>query len=333
MKQLTIIIAEHNEGDQLLDTLNSLYKTSDPDLYDVIVVSDGSKIEAKDTGRETRILLARRQGVGAAFDAAMKEVNTPHVIIMGSDIRFAPNGYIEKMLDYLAANHKSLVCTTNVGINAKRMDFEKGLRRYGAFILPFMKAQDLPPKGSSMARLKNDKAVKGYRNILESKWMPGREGDGLYELPCILGAFYGVSTSWYRHIGGFHGHRYWGTLEPFISLKSWFAGGDCKIASDIETAHIFKAQSSHKTQVYDLLYNKMAASKILFSDDVADKFIDFLSGLPDYPDGNSYLRIAKENIDLDSELIYKYRDKFREVQQRDIYWWKEKFPFKNYGVL
>ena len=140
MKKLTIIIAEHNEGDQLLDTLNSLYSTSDPNLYDVIVVSDGSKVEAKDTGKERRILLTRRQGVGAAFDAGMLEVTTPYVIIMGSDIRFAENGYIEKMLGYLRQkeNHESLICTANVGINAAKMDFKKGYRRYGAFILPFM---------------------------------------------------------------------------------------------------------------------------------------------------------------------------------------------------
>lgn len=326
MKQFTIIIAEHNEGDQLLDTLNSLYETSDRDLYDVIVVSDGSKIEAEDTGAETRIRLKQRQGVGAAFDVGMKEVKTPYTIIMGSDIRFEKNGYLDKMSEYLSENQKSLICTANVGINAERMDFEGGYRRYGAMILPFLKAQDLPPQGSKMDRLRRDKAVESYRNTLEAKWMPCKDGEGLYELPCVLGAFYGVSTSWYKHIGGFRGHRYWGSLEPFISLKSWFAGGDCKIASDIETAHIFKSESSHLTGPHDLLYNKMAASKILFSDDVADKFIDFLGD-------NTHMRIAKENIGFDEEFIYKCRDQFREVSERDIYWFKEKFPFKDYGVL
>jgi len=335
MKQLTIIIAEHNEGDQLLDTLNSLYSTSDPNLYDVIVVSDGSIVDAKDTGIESRIWLAKRQGVGAAFDVGMEEVETPYAVIMGSDIRFAEYGYMEKMLECLQdpANSKSLICTTNVGINKDRMDFKGGLRRYGALILPFMTAKDIPPKGSRMAQLKNDKAKENYRNILEAKWMPKDERGGLYELPCVLGAFYGVHTSWYKHIGGFRGHRYWGTLEPFISMKSWFAGGDCKIASDIETAHIFKSKPSHRTGDHDLLYNKMAASKILFSDDVAGKFIDFLWGLPEQPGGNAHLRIAKENIELDSELINKFRDDFRKVKQRDIYWWKEKFNFNDYGVL
>ena len=336
MKHLTIIIAEHNEGGQLLDTLNSLYETSDRSLYDVIVVSDGSTVEAKDTGRETRINLKRRQGVGAAFDAGMEEVKTPYTIIMGSDIRFANNGYLDKMLDYLSENPKSFICTANVGINANKMDFNKGYRRYGAFILPFMKARDLPPKGSSMGRLQNDKAVESYRNILESKWMPGREGDGLYEVPCILGAFYGVSTSWYKHIGGFQGHRLWGTLEPFISMKSWLAGGDCKIASDIETAHIFKGgknKPSHETHPHDLLYNKLAVSKILFADEVAERFINFLRGRPEYPDDNQAMRIARMMIREDNDLLIKARDAFHKVKKHDIYWWKEKFNFNDYGVL
>jgi glycosyltransferase involved in cell wall biosynthesis len=335
MKQLTIIIAEHNEGSQLLDTLNSLYETSDRDLYDVIVVSDGSTVEAKDTGAETRIHLERREGVGAAFDVGMEKVKTPYAIIMGSDIRFIENRYIEKMLGYLRQpeNHKSVICTANVGINANRMDFDKGYRRYGAMILFFLKAQDLPPKGSRMARLKGDAAVESYRNIIEAKWMPCKDGEGLYELPCVLGAFYGVYTPWYKYIRGFRGHRYWGSLEPLISLKSWFAGGDCKCASDIEVAHIFKQQSSHVTATHDLLYNKMVISRIVFDEDVGGKFIDFLKGRPEYPDDNLDMRIANIEMTDNKEIIDKEREVFRKIQERDIYWFKKKFPFKDYGVL
>ena len=328
MKQLTVIIAEYNEGNQLLDTLNSLYETSDRDLYDVIVVSDGSEITSVDTGEENHIRLPHRQGVGMAFDVGAAEVVTPYMIIMGSDIRFIKNGYMEKMLEYLQRpeNQKSLICTANVGINADRMDFEGGYRRYGAFILPFMKVQDLPPKGAVRARLRGDKAEANYRNILESKWMDGREGEGIYELPCVWGAFYGVPTHWYRYIRGFRGHRYWGSLEPFISLKSWFAGGDCKCASDIEVAHIFKGNPSHVTGPHDLLYNKMAISKIIFNDDVADKFINFLQE-------NPFVQIAKTMISDNQEAIYAERDAFRAVQERDIYWYKQKYDFKDYGVL
>lgn len=338
MKDLTIIIAEHNEGDQLLDTLLSLYETSDSDLYDVIVVSDGSTIEAPDTGKEQRIYFEKRQGVGASFDAAMEEVKTPFVIIMGSDIRFEKNRYIEKMLGYLnqKRNEKSLICTANVGINPQKMEFARGYRRYGAFILPFLTAKDLPPKGSSMARLRDDLAVESYRNIIESKWMPCREGETIYELSCILGAFYGVHADWYNTIRGFRGHRFWGTLEPFISFKSWFAGGDCKCAPDIEVAHIFKGgqnRPSHVTHQHDLFFNKLAISKIIFEKDIAKKFIDFLKGRPKYTTDSTEMLIAESLVEANKELIKNERKEFEKVQVNDIYWYKDKFDFNDYGVL
>ena len=31
--------------------------------------------------------------------------------------------------------------------------------------------------------------------------------------------------------------------------------------------------------------------------------------------------------------IDEERDKFKEIQKRDIYWFKEKYNFKDYGVL
>lgn len=336
MKELTIIIAEHNEGDQLLDTLLNLYETSDPSLYNVIVVSDGSDIDAPDTGNETRIKFYERKGVGAAFDRGMKLVETPYAIIMGSDIRFKENGYIEKMLTYVKRYPQSIICTANVGVNPQKMDFDRGYRRYGAFILPFLTAEDLPPKGSIMARLREDKATESYRNILESKWMPAKEKDEIYQLPCVLGAFYGINTYWYKMLRGFRGHRYWGTLEPFISLKSWFAGGDCMCAPDIEVAHIFKGGSnrpSHTTLAHDLLYNKLAISRILFSEDVADKFINFLKGRPQYTTDSLDMQMAEAIFEANRDKIYSEREKFRDIQTRDIYWYKKKFPFKHYDVI
>jgi hypothetical protein len=95
------------------------------------------------------------------------------------------------------------------------------------------------------------------------------------------------------------------------------------------------------THGYDLLYNKIAASKILFSDDVANKFIDFLriakgekNKAGEYFDTESLdMTIALEMIERDKEKIYAERDYFMEIQERDIYWYKGKYNFKDYGVL
>ena len=129
MKEVTIIIAEHNEEKQLGDTLRSLYDTSDQSRYNVVVVSDGSELEPEIVGDVNHIRVPRRQGVGASFDTGALYADTPYMIIMGSDIRFTDNGYLDKMLDHLKDNQKSFICTANVGINPDQMDISKSKRK------------------------------------------------------------------------------------------------------------------------------------------------------------------------------------------------------------
>jgi len=328
MKKITVIIAEHNEGSQLDETLDSLYSTSDTSLYDVIVVSDGSEIMPTITGHAKHIHHKARLGVGASFDIGAKMAETPYLITMGSDIRFRDNGYMERMIEHLDNEDKSFICTTNLAINKDKMDVNRDdlMKRYGARLCMFLTRADLPKKSVIMGRLKDEIQRDNYRNILEAKWIPPQDED-IYDIPCILGAFYGVRKSWYDYIKGFQGHRFWGTLEPFISLKSWFAGGKCQIAKDIETAHIFKAKSTHYTRPSDLVYNKLMAAIILFSkDDLTKTFINFLGT-------NTHVDVAKDLIGLHAKDIERYAREFGEIQEHGVYWFKEKFPFKDYDLL
>jgi len=328
IKPLTIIIAEHNEGTQLNDTLDSILDTSDDKLYDIVVVSDGSTVPldlTKYGSLVKHVKSSSRMGVGASFDIGAIHVETPHIITMGSDIRFVKNDYIEKMLAILEDNPKSLVCTTNIGINAGRMDIEdpKARRRYGARLLFFLKGEDLPRNSRLFA--KGDPRRASFRNILEAKWIERQEGS-VCDLPCILGAFYGVTKDWYNHIKGYRGHRYWGTLEPYISIKSWFAGGNCKIANDIEVAHIFKQRPSHVTMQHDLLYNKILACEVLFDREIRTKLINFLGD-------NEHIQRAKRMVLKDQGVIDYLKKYHRSIFTRDIHWWNERFPFKYYEEI
>jgi hypothetical protein len=332
-KLATLIIAEHNEGPQLNESLDNLLKHNDPKIFDIVVVSDGSEIKAnldKYRGIVRHMSSAHRSGVGSCFDIGSDLTETRHMIIMGSDIRFREDNMVEKMIDHLEKeeNEKSIICTTNLGINTaknKTIYDDELLSRYGARICMFLTVGDLPKKGIEMGRLKNEKAKDDYRNILEAKWIKKMEGV-VYELPCVLGAFYGVRTDWYKHIGGFHGHRYWGTLEPFISLKSWLAGGECKIATDIETGHLFKKRGSHFTRGSDLIYNKYAVSMILFGREIANVFTEFLGT-------NSDVVVAKNLIGLNLKDLYALHKRFMHVKTRDIHWFYEKFGFKYYDLI
>jgi len=328
MKSITLIIAEHNEGTQLNDTLDSILSTSNHELYDIVVVSDGSTVplnleKYKDLIKHVKT--KERGGVGAAFDAGFSAVTTPNVIVMGSDIRFLENGYVEKMLDALENHRKSWVSTVNIGINAERMDIHhpKSIRRYGARTLFFLKAEDLP-KNTRLFK-PGDPRLPNYRNILEAKWISRQEGN-LYEIPCVLGAFYGISSEWYAHTKGFWGHRYWGTLEPYISLKSWLAGGDCLQSTEIEVAHIFKQHPSHVTHVHDLMYNKLFIAEALFPPRIARIFVDFL-GM------NEHINRAKRMVAENQKKLKEVKEYHKSIFVNDLHWYYEKFPYKYYDLI
>jgi hypothetical protein len=162
-------------------------------------------------------------------------------------------------------------------------------------------------------------------HILECQWMPReflplRRPDYVaptesYEVPCILGAAYGTTKTWYQYIDGFWGHRFWGTLEPLISLKCWFMGGRCLVAPHIETAHIFNEVGIHADQYqYGLYksYNRILTSWLIFPDEMRESLINWLPDNDFVNEAVGMIYEERQNIDF---KIQEYRPKFKRTIQ------------------
>lgn len=269
---VSIIITYHNEGLEFLwECVTQVQDTIDIPEYEIIIVDDFSE---KRLPPITGIKIIRNEtnlGVGQSFDKGVASSTGDTLILMACDMRFISNKWASKLVKDVEENQKSLICTACVGLNPKKEDglnFEKRrkiLRTYGADLLIFHDSISNPKKDSS------------FKGVLEAKWMSQKK-DVIYEIPCILGACYGVRKEWYVYIDGFWGHKQWGTLEPYISLKSWLFGGDCKINPSIETAHIFKEAGSPESKKHgitqeSIMFNKILVTKLLFDD---NRLITFL---------------------------------------------------------
>ncbi len=269
---MTAIIPYHNEGrDFILDTINSLKETTDVPT-EIIIVDDCSKVPLGKID-DVKILRHKKpKGVGQAFDTGVKASSSDNLFLMGSDIRFLPNQWASKMIAETDKYPKAFVCATCIGLNSES---EEGMnmairrnrsRRNGARILVFHDHQTHPKK------------PKSFRSIIEAQWLPLYRGESKesFEVPCILGAAYGVKKDWYQYVDGWWGHRSWGTLEPMMSLKSWFMGGSCRTAPDIECGHIFKRHGTHGTKLSHTIYNKILTATLLFDDIHSQRLINFL---------------------------------------------------------
>lgn len=269
--KLSIIIPYHNEGKAfILETISQIRNTIDFPDYEIIVVDDFSDDPLSLNG-VTVIRHNTNKGVGAAFDTGVAQAASDNLMLMGSDIRFIKNSWSTMLVNEIEEHPKSFTCTSCVALKAGEMDIEKRKNvntRTGATIIIYHD------------RFSNPKKLDTFRSIIEAKWLSllnSRDVES-FEIPCILGAAYGVKKSWYQYCDGFALHRKWGTLEPYISLKSWLFGGSCRVAPRIEIGHIFKTAGTHGTTQDVMIYNKLMVARVLFYNH--DLLVKFLGSNP-----------------------------------------------------
>jgi glycosyltransferase involved in cell wall biosynthesis len=309
--ELSIIIPYHNEGVEFISTtINSIRETIDISTYEIVIIDDFSDEKLENIENVTILRHNENLGVGAAFDTGIKIAKSDNLFLMGSDIRFVENKWASQTLKEINDYPTALTCTSCVALSADSKDtMDINKRRLvnvvnGATIIMFHDKESNPKQSDT------------FRGIIEAKWLPhikNRDVDS-FEIPCILGAAYGVKKEWYNYIDGWVGHKKWGTLEPMISLKSWFFGGSCRVAPRIETGHIFKPHGTHGTPQDKLLYNKMLVSTLLFDD--YERLISFLGtntiverSKKMYQDNIDFIMGKRE--EYKKKTVYNYLDYFK----------------------
>ena len=289
MKDLTVIMPFLNESMEPINTINSIRETSKD--IEIIAIDDCSakqfRPKIKSEKGLTCIRNKKRLGVGASRQLGVQLAKTENILIIDAHMRFN-NGWSEKMVDLLNENVRCIYCTTCLSLGYGNMDLKKAKSRYyGATLQVFNK--DANPDRPA-------------RDILEAKWIPKKK-DGTYEIPCVLGANYFFTKTWFNHIGGFNGLRLWGSSEPFLSMKSYLAGGSCQITTDIEIGHQFRDRAPYTTLVSNLVYNKLFIMETLFPKELQNAVEPLM------PNTRSF-RKAKDEVKKAQEEIQKQRNYF-----------------------
>jgi len=289
MKQLSIIIPFHNDVDTLLGTINSIYDTIDIDNFEIVVINDGSSVDVKKAVDYFKTVPNIRYaehfvnlGVGQAFDTGVRIAESDNLIIMGSDIRFDNNGWASRMISVVDKQPTSIICTACGSTTTNTV-------YYGADIMFLVNNDDITERHPR-------KHIKEYRSILEGKWRQ-RTGRGVYAVPSIMGAFYGVKKAWYKKVRGFELHYKWGVLEPYISLKTWLLGGSILVDTDNITYHIFNRSPQRHTDWNALAYNQCMVANVVFGK-FGKKYVQYLSesNTTAYNNGSEMMMEKMESI-------------------------------------
>ena len=109
--------------------------------------------------------------------------------------------------------------------------------------------------------------------------------------------------SWYQKLHGFKGLKTWGNSEPFLSLKSWLAGGDVKIINDIHIGHLYRRKNPNPVPPAHIIYNKAVTAKILFTPDLAEELIHFLGENPNVIKAKELLKDNAKEIETERQYF------------------------------
>jgi glycosyltransferase involved in cell wall biosynthesis len=325
---VSIIIPFINEFSEIESVLMNLLTSCDINDTEIIVVNDGSR---EHSGKFHPLELSypnvkvintpAQRGVGFSFDRWVELASGDIIILTASDV-FPEIGWYEKVVDYVNQRPESIGCAVCVGS-------ESGRKHYGADLLFTVGIDDLPPK----SKLRQRRG--GYTELFKGRWA-SKKSDEPYEISCLMGAFYFCKKEWYQKIHGFdttvsnpwQGHRMWGSLEPYLSLKSWLYGGGCYLTPDIEAKHIFgRADKEHrwdkgKRSAEDRWWNALFILETMILDEKLRRKLSL------FPNMELNLGVARQRIRENYKTIVDIRERNRAEFKYDHTIFTDKFGYK-----
>ena len=260
-KDLTIIIPFLNEKEEVENTLKSIRDHSDTDIP-ILVIDDGSDdgYDYLSVARKygaTYVRNSERMGVAASRDKGVELCQTTYFLLLDSHMRFYECVWADRLLSLLQEDDRVILCAQTKVLNrtddGEVIENEIAVKTYGAFV-------DIP-------------GVKGI--TLYSRWI----AQDLYpdklvvEIPSVLGAGYAASKRYWQYLQGLRGLIYYGSDEPFISIKAWKEGGRCLLVKDVVIGHIYRTEAPYVIEPIHIHYNKMLIAEMLLPYPMRKRFL------------------------------------------------------------
>lgn len=320
---ITAIIPVRNET-ELTEPLTHLLDSARGEDFEVIICNDGSVYPCGqfhplkiDHPQVKVINTPVSRGVGYSFDRGAEAATGDIIVITACDV-YPKQGWYDKIKDAVLSHPDSIGCAACIG---------QKTTYYGADLIVTVGVDDLPQESDLRVKMPN------YTDLFKGKWTSGKKSDEPYEISCLMGAMYFTTKAFYQKIGGFdtlpgqrfRGHKRWGSLEPYLSMKAWLSGGSVILYPDIEASHMFgRINRSNRWKkgarsATDMWWNKLfIAETMVFDERLRNKIIN-------YPNPELNLNVAKRMIKRNYDNVIEVRDRNKTVFVRDMHWLMDYF--------
>ena len=292
MNALTVIIPFLNEGEEIENTLQSIRETADNHV-DILLINDASydefnyetvalKHHASYICNETRMGVARSRDIG------VENISTEYFLIVDGHMRFYRNNWWNAIVAAIRNNERALYCCKCRALDQKENDIT-GKPSFGAFIEMY-NTENCSTLSPTWSR----------RDMYP-------EHD-LMTIPCVLGASYATSKTYWCYLKGLTGLKMYGSDEPYISLKVWLEGGKCILIKNVEIGHIFRDQFPYEVRNTEQLFNKLLIAETLLPTEHRDQVYNVLRRT-----GGISLRDAMELLLDQAEEIQELKSYYQKI--------------------
>lgn len=277
MNELSIIITFRNEGEEVEFTLQEIKRTAGENV-DIILINDASedgydyKTIAKKYAHVKYIENLQRQGCAASREIGVRECCTPNLFIIDAHMRFYDNQWWTKITEAIKNDSRAIYCC-----RCATWDYETKQEQ-----------KMIPPAYAAYMNLAAEDACK----ILDVHWITKdlSPKEKIVDVPCVLGACYATSTSYWNYLRGLEGLRLYSYDETFLSLKVWLEGGKCKLLKDVIIGHLFRHKFPYQILNNEFHYNRLFIASTLLPEEYKQKIV---KGIRSKTDCISFAKLKK----------------------------------------
>jgi GT2 family glycosyltransferase len=262
---VSVVVVSHNEGQNLVRTVDSLLAAL-PDGAEVVVVDDVStdgSIEALPEGRVRIVRPETRQGIASARNLGAARSRGDVIVFSDAHVDASP-GFLAPLLDEL--------------------------RRPGvAAVGPAVSTRD-------------DPRAKGYGfrwrdAALNVEWLT-RQGADPYPVPMLVGCFVAARRDAFEAVGGFDEDLVvYGYEDAELCMRLWVLGYECRIVPEADVTHLFRASHPYEVDWEATLHNLLRVAVIHFGAERVRRVVGCLRSQDALPsaiarlvDGNAWER-------------------------------------------
>jgi glycosyltransferase involved in cell wall biosynthesis len=279
-QKLSIVMPSCNDAFNTQKTVENILVTcGNRNNIEIIVVNDGSNEDYSKLSANPSIKYIENNeniGTSKSRDVGIKEASSECILTTDSHVVFLKKGWDNEIVEIIKSNNNSIGCFPCVDV-ANNMAYCAG-----GFHLFNIKNKDL---SLSPFLLNNEPTER--------------------EIPCVVGGAYAFNKNWHKHLHGMEGMVGWGVGETFLSIKSYLAGGNCKLFKHIKVGHKFE-KAKYTINKRDLYYNKIFLSQTIFPPAISTMLLNLL------PNGVEKAE-ALELFKLNFKEIFKTRVVYEDI--------------------